>query len=288
MLCVHLNRHSERIADTTQDNRKLLLTNQNDLETQEGPRQVKSEDKYAAEEEIFMLPVEDVTLITSKLETKKGVQQEAKANIDYQYALSENCFDRCCASILRCCREDTKVAPFVSTNTTIFIGENPNRTTNFVEEHVPLPKEKKEPCDGCCNRFRCWCCRKRKLVDIIKRTNTVAERQAQRVVTVTIEYSKYSNLDSASNARLLSGEQQVAFYKEKFEPDIELKFYLITNTEIDSTNFNEKKKQAETLCRTVMQLKGMRNHYPSETELEKILDLSHQRTFGDIHEEPNL
>jgi len=163
-------------------------------------------------------------------------------------------------------------------------NEDPNRITNFVEEHLPVPKEK----ESCCDRFRCWCCRKKKLVDLIKRTNTVAERQAQRVITITIEYSKYSHLDSASNARLLSREDQVAYYKEKFEPVPPLKFYLVNNTEFDLRNFEQNRKQAETLCRTVMQLKGMIDHYPSDNELDNILDQSHMRRFGDEYDEPIL
>ena len=252
-------------------------------------------DKYAADEEIVMIPVEDVSHITSKLDIKKAKQEDAKSKITPEYGQSENCCDRCCDSIRSCCRkvkqtccyccqDGVKVRPDHNNNTLLTDRDNLNRTTKIVEEELALPKEKA----GLCDCLRCWCCRKQKLLRLIKRTEIVAEQEAKRVVTMTIEYSKYSNLDSASNPRLLSKEEQEAYYKGKFEPDSKLEFHLISNTEIDATNFNERKKEAEVLSRTVLHLKAMRNHYPSEVQLDEILNQTHQRTFGDVHEEPAL
>jgi hypothetical protein len=245
-----------------------------------------------------MLPVEDITLISAKSETKEGVQADAKSKTEYVYDTSENCCDRCCASLLNCCRKTrdcccffcrkkSVITPLVTT-TTLISGNDPNRTENYEEEHLPIPKEKKDCCTSCVGPFRCWCCRKKKLVDIIKRTNTVSEREAERVIIITIEYNKYSNLDSATNTRLLSTDEQFAYYKDKFKPDAEMKFCLVNSTEVDPTNFELKREEAKTLCRTVMQLKGMRNHYPSDNELDKILDQAIKRTFGDPFTVPRL
>ena len=298
ILCVHLERHSQHNADTAQTNNAVLIQRQRAQEMQ-GPQQNKSEDKYAAEEEIITIPVEDVIQITSKLETKTGKQQDARSEILPQYAISENCCDRCCDSICGCwrscwrcccdalcccCQKETAVDSFGSNTTTIVNQDNLYRSSKVVDEDLPVPKQE----DGICDCLRCWCCRKKQLRRLIKRTYTVAEQQAQRVVTMTIQYSKYSNLDSATNARLLTIEQQAAFYKERFEPDTELRFYLISNVEINSKHFMEKKKEAEILSRTVMHLKAMRNQYPSENEFKEILNQGNYKTFGDVHEEPNL
>ena len=294
ILCIHLQRHSERNAATAQNNRTLVVDGTNVHESQ-GPQQTKAEENYAAKEEIIMMPVEDVSYITSKLDIKKGKQEDAKSKIIPEYRRSENCCDRCCDSIRSCCRkvketcccccqEGVKVGPDRSNTTVIIHGDDLNRTTKVVEEELPLPKEKA----GLCDCLRCWCCRKQKLLRLIKRTEIVAEQEAKRVVTMTIEYSKYSNLDSASNPRLLSKEEQEAYYKGKFKPDSSLVFYLISNTDLDATNFNERKKDAEVLSRTVLHLKAMRDQYPSETQLDEILNQTHRRIFGDVHEEPDL
>ena len=63
---------------------------------------------------------------------------------------------------------------------------------------------------------------------------------------------------------------------------------MINDTEFDPGNFETKRQQAEALCRTVMHLKGMAGDYPSETELDSILDQPLRRTFGDLYNEPKL
>jgi hypothetical protein len=294
VLAVHLYRHSQYNADIAQDNRTITVDKRNEQQTYQGPKQLKKEEKITAVEDVIMIPVEDVTRIISKSELKKGIQADVKSQMIPVYEESENRCDRCYASLLNCCRKtrdcccyccqkETKVAPLVL-NQTIIHDADPNKIASCNDVDVAAPKEK----EVCCNRFRCWCCRKKKLVKFIKRTNTVAEQKAQRVVTITIEYSKYSNPDSASNARLLSDEQQAGYYKTRFEPDTPLKFYLVNNTEFDPKNFELKRKQADTLCLTVMHLKAMKNRYPSDNELEKMMDQSHMRTFGDVFSEPAL
>ncbi|CAF3542308.1 unnamed protein product [Rotaria socialis] len=171
------------------------------------------------------------------------------------------------------------------------------------QEHSRLvPVVEENGCCGCCG-----CCKKapkpKRQIDIIE------EKSAERVITVHIQYSKYSNLDTVSNARILSESDRLQFYKNQFQPNTELKFYLVRNAEYDSVNFNEKRVQAENLCRIIMQLKGIngggavsseRLHpkegevlpaaaatisYPSPQDLQQILNQSYYGIFGDVHQE---
>ena len=297
MLSVHLYRHSQFKADMNRKNQTVTVNNNNQQQTHQGPQEEKKEEKSSSEEEVIMVPVEDVLIISSKAEMRKGVHADAKSHVHPVYADSENCCDRCCDDLASCCRKirdccccccQNQVAPVAQDTTTILVDGDPNRRNSYREEDLPVPKLKEGCCTQFCNRFRCWCCRKRMLVRLIKKTATTAEQEAKRVITITIQYSKYSNLDSATHTRLISDEQRKNHYDSKFKPDEELKFHLVSNTEFDRTNFELRRKEAEILCRTVMQLKGMRNHYPSENELEKILALPYKKTFGDVYDEPEL
>lgn len=137
--------------------------------------------------------------------------------------------------------------------------------------------------------------------------DVAAFRSAQRVITIHLQYSKYSNLDTVSNARILPESDHAQFYKDKFQPNTVLKFYLVRNAEYDSANFDEKRVQAENLCRIIMQLKGINGgvtgsslnplkkdnvpvpsapiSYPSPQELQQILNQPYCGIFGDLHHE---
>ncbi|CAF3377641.1 unnamed protein product, partial [Rotaria sp. Silwood2] len=129
----------------------------------------------------------------------------------------------------------------------------------------------------------------------------------QRVITIHLQYSKYSNLDTVSNARILPESDRAEFYKKQFRPYEQLQFYLVRNAEYDATNFDKKREQAENLCRIIMQLKGMNGgvtnssvrlvtkedvvipaaslHYPSPQALQQILNQPYVGIFGDAHQE---
>ncbi|CAF3180251.1 unnamed protein product [Rotaria sp. Silwood2] len=281
-----------------QDKRMVTVSYNNQEQAHQGPRQLTSEEKATAEEELIMLPLEDILLISTQSKIKKGIQADVKSEITPIYQLSENCCDRCCDNLTNCCRKtcdfcgccqkETKIVPAVQNTTTILYNEDLNRNTEFEEEHLPVPKVNKGCCTSCCNCFRCWCCRMKMLVDRIKKTKIVKERNAERVITIKIEYSKYSNPDTPSNARLLNAEQQAAYYDAKFERNKELEFYLVTDTQFDSSNFKQKSSELEAFCRTVMQLKAMKNHYPSDTELEQILVQRPKTAIGDAFDEQVL
>ncbi|CAF1190937.1 unnamed protein product [Adineta ricciae] len=123
-------------------------------------------------------------------------------------------------------------------------------------------------------------------------TEMTTENHVHRMITIYLQYSKHSNLDTVSNARILSESDRQQFYKDHLQPAMEKKFYLVNNIEYDSTNFEEKKLQAESLCRIITQLKGMNVgipstsiSYPNPQEFQKILAQSHSSVFGDISQE---
>ncbi|CAF4532472.1 unnamed protein product [Rotaria sp. Silwood2] len=154
---------------------------------------------------------------------------------------------------------------------------------------------------GCC----CSCCKS--APPPVRQSEIVEAKNAQRVITIHLQYSKYSNLDTVSNARILPESDRAEFYKQQFRPYEQLQFYLVRNAEYDATNFDQKKEQAENLCRIIMQLKGMNGgvtntsvrlvtkedvvvpaaslHYPSPQELQQILNQSYVGIFGDAHQE---
>ncbi|CAF0845460.1 unnamed protein product [Adineta steineri] len=231
MLAVHLYRHRKYNANKSQDSRTVAYAGRNHQQTHQGEKQFISTQNASAEEEVIMVPLEDVIQISYRADVKKDIQADIKSHVTPVHELSENGCDRCCAPIVNCCRKtrdccccqgEMKVAPLVQ-NTRTITDADPNRNEDYVEEDLPLPKVEK----SCCNSCRCWCCRKKILVRLIKKTNTKAAQQAER-------------------------------------------------------------SEAEVLCRTVMQLKGMKNRYPSAGELDKILDQCEQRIFGTIFHEPVL
>ncbi|CAF3581062.1 unnamed protein product [Rotaria sp. Silwood1] len=161
---------------------------------------------------------------------------------------------------------------------------------------VPVASEK-GCCDGCC----------KKAPPPVRQTEIVEAKNAQRIITIHLQYSKYSNLDTVSNARILSESDRAQFYKNHFRPNEELNFYLVRNAEYDSANFDQKTAQAENLCRIIMQLKGINGGvtassvhpptkenvvvsaastcYPSPQELQQILNQPSFGIFGDVHQE---
>jgi hypothetical protein len=292
MLSVHLYRYSQLKLDRAQDRQIIRADKRNQLHVKQGPQLSRNEEKITGEEEVIMIPVEDVIRISYKSEIKKDGQTAVKSATTPVYRISENCCDRCCARLFShcccCCSDERRIAPAAGETTTVIIPDDANRNAHVIEEHLPLPQHDEGWCSTFFNRFRCWCCRKRMLVDLIKRKDVSMEKQAQRIVTISIEYSKYSNPGSVSTARLLSRQEQEAYYKERFEPDTKLEFYLINDAEFDPSNFELKQQQAEGLCRTVMHLKAMTGNYPFENELGSILDQPLQRTYGDPYIEPKL
>ena len=299
MLSVHTYHRSGHRADVAQDKQKVSVNEQNHrLQIEQGPKTVQRQENFLANEDVVMVPLEDIIRISFKTEIKKGSKQEAQSIITPTYEKSENCCDRCCealcgcccsmAGCVLCCCEENKVVPIPIDRTTMIVDDHRRRNRQSIIEDLPLPRDNNGCFSNCLNSFRCWCCRKMRLTKLIRTTEILSEEEAERMITVSIEYSMYSNLDSATNARLLSREAQEAYYRDKFQPNTTLRFYLVDNNDSNPRNFEMKREQAEALCRIVMQLKGMETNYPSESDLDKILDQPLKRTYGDLFIEPTL
>ncbi|CAF1050403.1 unnamed protein product [Didymodactylos carnosus] len=136
-------------------------------------------------------------------------------------------------------------------------------------------------CPFCCECW-CWCRTERRIPPPPpeRETRTQEAKQATRVLLITIEYSKYSHPNTLSNVQAFSQQQRDIFAKERFKSDT-LKFYLVNSAEFDNSNFNQRRTEAESLCRTVMQLKAMKEFkYPNDEELNTILNQARLGLFG--------
>jgi hypothetical protein len=148
-----------------------------------------------------------------------------------------------------------------------------------------LPPVKLSCCKSCsqwCGKT--FCCRKypnNRIRNGPEQIMTmISGQEAERWILITIEYVRYSNIDTPSHLRVLSIDAQHAFYKENLHKDI-LEFYLIDNNEYEQADFDLKRKQGATLCRLVTQLKSMVGHYPDEATLEIIIGKHETLTIGD-------
>jgi hypothetical protein len=147
---------------------------------------------------------------------------------------------------------------------------------------------------SCWQKLKRWCitlfCRNcmtkqssKKSEEIIR---TILNQEAQRYILITIEYIRYSNIDSPSHVRVLPQSDQAAFFNKHFNMDMDpLQFYLLNNNVFEQTDFNLKREQASILCRLVTQLKAMGGHYPDELALERIISNPNILAIGDPVEE---
>lgn len=305
MLSVHRYCLTGLRTDAAQDRKTVSVNARNQLRTHQGPQFLKKEEHFSAGEEVIVIPLEDITRITYTSGIKKSGQLEATFHTTPTYEIGQNWCDQCCtkvcsccyrldgegcctvdaaccfccAGFFGCCREENRIAPVAKDTTIVIFDQQRNQKRQTFDEELPIPRDN----GGCCDCLRCWCCRKKRLTKLVRTTEVLTEQDVGRVITISIEYSKYSNPDSATNVRLQSWEDQAIYYKQICQPRTDLKFNLVDNTETDPKNFEVKRQQAEALCRIVMQLKGMQNNYPSEKELDSILDQPLKRTYGDVY-----
>ena len=156
MLSVHRYRYSQFSANVAQDRQTINVDRRNRLRIQQGPQKSKEKEMISAEEEVMMIPVEDVTRITYRSEIKKDGQKDVQSTTTPVYKMSENCFDRCCARLFRCCccccfccSDENKIVPVGRETTTVIVPDDSNRNAHLIEEHLPLPKDD----GGCCANF---------------------------------------------------------------------------------------------------------------------------------------
>ncbi|UJR11462.1 hypothetical protein I4U23_015641 [Adineta vaga] len=268
MLAIHLYHYEQFEGDRRLNNDRVLIDRKQEEHTYQTHQQLNEEARFNAAEDVIMIPLEDILLITYTLGVSKRIEAETRENIvDHSHLNNNGC----------CSKNKIEVKPYV--HETISYAPS-NRIVDHAARDIPIPES--PSCCSCCRSRR-----KKKLFKRIKQTKTT-DRHVERTITMIIEYSKYSNLDSATNTRLLSNEDQLAYYRTQFNPKSELKFYLLKETQIDPKNFDLTKTYAEILCRTVMQLKGMKNSYPSDYELQIILTQNRLGTFGNAYNEPSL
>ena len=157
----------------------------------------------------------------------------------------------------------------------ISISYRTDITKNVKTEIKSTSVQNGQGCSSCCSW---WCCCKPDK----KHQHAIAENKAaDRVIVVTVEYVRHSNLHTSSHIRILADDDRVAFFRDRMNVDI-LQFYLYSSKEFDHSKFDERRRQAETLCRLVVQLKQMGlTQYPSEAQLAQIVHRNHIELFGD-------
>jgi hypothetical protein len=145
---------------------------------------------------------------------------------------------------------------------------------------------------SCCAKCSQWCCRAfcccnpsdAKVHNEPEVVTTIEGENADRKVLVTIEYIRYSNIDTPSHVRALDTVDRTAFYKENFHTET-LKFYLLDSSEFDATNFELRREQGAKLCRIVTQLKTMVRNYPDEQKLLQIINHNSEFAIGESPKE---
>jgi hypothetical protein len=103
----------------------------------------------------------------------------------------------------------------------------------------------------CCKTF--WCCDNSKgqvHTEPEQIITTISNKEAERKILITIEYIRYSNIDTPSHIRVLSVPDQFGFFREHLYEDT-LKFYLLDNYDLEQADFDLKRTQASTLCRLI-------------------------------------
>jgi hypothetical protein len=154
--------------------------------------------------------------------------------------------------------------------------------------NTPPPPVDLSCCDKmsqwCCKTFCCCCCcndSKNQVHNGPQRTNVqVVGEKGQRVILITIEYIRYSNIDTPSYFGALATTDAAAYYKDHLHTDT-LKFYLVNNQDFEQVDFDSKRIQGATLCRLVTQLKTMAGKYPDEPTLESIINKHEIQAIGD-------
>lgn len=142
---------------------------------------------------------------------------------------------------------------------------------------------------SCCEKFRrccqrTFCCRRDSKKQIYAKSEQIittnSNQKAERKILITLEYARYSNIDTPSHLRVTSTAFQTNFYDQHFHVD-SLEFYLLDNNEFEKTDFDLKRMQGSILCCLVTQLKAMIGRYPDEETLEEIINTHDYFEAGD-------
>jgi hypothetical protein len=69
---------------------------------------------------------------------------------------------------------------------------------------------------------------------------TIGDQEAERKILITIEYLRYSNIDTPSHVCVLSIPDQLAFFGKQYYTDT-LKFYLLDSYDFQQDDFDLKR-----------------------------------------------
>lgn len=233
--------------------------------------------------DVIIIPVEDIIQISFKTDVTTDSTSESRAEIIFDEELTHNCFDSCAESLCGgCCAKKSSVGP-VQTGKTTLNGKSEVINGEVTDE--PYQAHKEKCTESCCDCIRCWCCRRTKLLGKFKRKYNKNAAKAARVLTMTIKYFEYNHLQTPSIMDVTNGDVKSKFFTSKFNPEKQTVFNLINQTDFDPKYLEAKMKEAEILCRTVLHLKSMKPNYPTAEELDKLLEQSPRRTFGNPFQE---
>jgi len=182
--------------------------------------------KVGIEQQIQMVPVEDIISIKISTEVKKAVEQQKSVALRHAPSEELTCCQKVKKALRCCCKKGVPVAP----------------------EYVVHSNE---------------------------------SRKATRIITVTIEHIRYGLMDTPTHLRVLPKKDQDAFYEQRFHVDT-IKFHYLNSEIFDENEYNIQLQGCEALARLVMQLKAMKDHYPDETQLQKIIQQYRIHHFGQI------
>jgi hypothetical protein len=134
-----------------------------------------------------------------------------------------------------------------------------------------------------CSKTLCCCCNESNNQVHINPDHTtvqVVDEKGERFILITIEYIRYSNINTPSYFGALATTDAAAYYKDHLHTDT-LKFYILNNHDFEQADFDLKRAQGATLCRLITLLKAMSGQYPDEAALADIINKHEIQTVGD-------
>jgi hypothetical protein len=183
--------------------------------------------------------------------------------------------------------EEIQCIPIESIISIKYSGEIKKELTEQTHARLKTPPPDELSCCGtinrwCCRTFCCCCnsCKNQVHIDPEHTINQIVDEKGERVILITIEYIRYSNINSPSHLNVLATIDAVAYYKDRLHTDT-LKFYVLNNRDFEQTDFDLKRVQGARLCRLVTQLKAMAGQYPNESTLQDIISKQEIQVIGD-------
>jgi hypothetical protein len=184
--------------------------------------------------------------------------------------------------------EEIQCIPIASIISIKYSGETKKEHTEQMHARLKTPPPHNPSCckkmSAWCSKTFCCCCNNQVHIDPERTIAQTVDKKGERVILITIEYIRYSNIDTPSYFDALARTDAAVYYKDHLHTDT-LRFYLLNNHDFEQTNFNLKRAQGATFSRLVTQLKAMAEDYPDEPTLEKIISKQEIQVIGDPPQE---